>query len=60
MRTGAVVALLDADDRHHATLKDIYLSDPEAWILPWAILPEVAYLAGTHLEPTRRTCLIPI
>lgn len=47
--TGAMLALLDAGDKHHVTLKRIYLEDPEAWILPWAILPEVDYLAGTQL-----------
>lgn len=51
--TGAVLALLDADDRHHQALKQVYLKDPDAWLLPWAILPEVDYLAGAHLG--RRT-----
>ena len=51
--TGAVLALLDADDRHHRSLKHLYLQDPDAWVLPWAILPEVDYLAGVHLG--RRT-----
>ena len=47
--TGAVLALLDADDRHHRSLKQVYLQDPDAWVLPWAVLPEVDYLAGIHL-----------
>ena len=47
--TGAVLALLDAGDQHHAALKKIYLRDPEVWILPWAILPEVDYLTATQL-----------
>jgi predicted nucleic acid-binding protein len=47
--TGAVVALIDAGDRHHAALKRLYLDDPDAWVLPWAILPEVDYLTATHL-----------
>jgi uncharacterized protein len=47
--TGALVALLDADDRHHRALRSLFEADPDAWVLPWAILPEVDYLAGVHL-----------
>ena len=47
--TGAVLALLDAGDKHHATLKRIFERDPDAWILPWAILPEVDYLAASEI-----------
>jgi len=43
--TGAILALLDADDRHHAVVRDLFLAAPDHWILPWAILPEVDYLA---------------
>ena len=49
--TGAVLALLDANDRHHAVMLEIYDRDPEAWVLPWAILPEVDYLLATHVSP---------
>jgi uncharacterized protein len=47
--TGAIVALLDRGDRHHRVLRALYTADPDAWILPWAILPEVDYLVGTAL-----------
>jgi predicted nucleic acid-binding protein len=47
--TGAVVALLDAGDRHHESLRELFESDPEAWVLPWAILPEVDYLTAKYL-----------
>jgi predicted nucleic acid-binding protein len=47
--TGAVLALLDADDRHHATLRALFEEQPSHWLLPWAILPEVDYLAHNHL-----------
>lgn len=47
--TGAVLALLDADDRHHAALSHVFSEAPAAWILPWAILPEVDCLATRHL-----------
>jgi predicted nucleic acid-binding protein len=47
--TGAIVALIDADDRHHRPLRASFERDPDAWILPWAILPEVDYLLATHV-----------
>lgn len=47
--TGAVLALIDADDRHHRSLRKLFESDPEAWRLPWAILPEVDYLLSAHV-----------
>jgi uncharacterized protein len=47
--TGAIVALVDADDRHHRALRAIYEADPEAWLLPWAVLPEIDYLLGAHV-----------
>jgi len=47
--TGAVVALIDAGDRHHEVLRAHFEMDPHGWILPWAILPEVDYLLLKHL-----------
>jgi predicted nucleic acid-binding protein len=47
--TGAVIALLDADDKHHGTLRRAFEAAPGDWLLPWAILPEVDYLALTQL-----------
>lgn len=47
--TGAIVALVDADDRHHRALRSAYERDPDAWVLPWAILPEVDYLLAEHV-----------
>jgi hypothetical protein len=46
--TGAVLALVDADDNHHAALRELFERDPD-WILPWAILPEVDYLLAAHV-----------
>ena len=43
------MALVDADDRHHLALRGLYEQDPHAWILPWAILPEVDYLLTAHV-----------
>lgn len=47
--TGAIVALIDADDRHHAALAELFTEDPGAWLLPWAILPEVDHLVARYL-----------
>ena len=47
--TGAVVALVDADDRHHRHLKQLFQSDPDLWLLPWAVLAEIDYLLANHL-----------
>ena len=50
--TSAVLALIDADDRHHAALNTVFREDPAGWVLPWAVLPEVDYLLATHVGPT--------
>lgn len=47
--TGAIIALIDADDRHHAAFAKLYDADPTAWVLPWAILPEVDYLLAKRI-----------
>lgn len=47
--TGAIVALVDADDRHHGRFVELFEEDPSAWVLPWAILPEVDYLLLQHV-----------
>jgi predicted nucleic acid-binding protein len=49
--TGALVALVDADDRHHQELRRLYERAPDEWVLPWAILPEVDYLLAAHVGP---------
>lgn len=48
--TGAIIALIDGDDRHHAAMAALFEDDPGAWVLPWAILPEVDYLLSTHVS----------
>jgi hypothetical protein len=47
--TSAIVALIDADDRHHERLRAAFEVQPGDWILPWAILPEVDYLLLHHV-----------
>ncbi|MEX2400269.1 MAG: PIN domain-containing protein [Rhodothermales bacterium] len=49
--TGAVIALIDADDRQHGILLGVFEDDSAAWVLPWAVLPEVDYLLVEHLGP---------
>ena len=46
--TGAILALVDADDNHHVALREVFERDPD-WLLPWAILPEVDYLLAAHV-----------
>jgi predicted nucleic acid-binding protein len=54
--TGAILALLDKDERHHDVLRGLFEADPGAWRLPWAVLPEVDYLLATRLgERVQRT-----
>lgn len=52
--TGAVVALVDANDWHHAALRQLFVQDPDSWVLPWAVLPEIDYFltarVGPHIE----------
>ena len=47
--TGAMLALLDSGDRHHAAIRELYEDRPDRWVLPWAILPEVDYLVRSEL-----------
>lgn len=47
--TGAIIALLDADEKHHRSLRHAFEASRGGWVLPWAILPEVDYLAATRL-----------
>ncbi len=56
--TGAIVALVDADDCHHSTLRALFEADPDAWVLPWAILPEVDYLLGAHVGREARALFL--
>lgn len=47
--TGAMIALVDRNDRHHRAVRRAYEAHASEWILPWAILPEVDYLLGAHV-----------
>lgn len=49
--TGGILALLDRDDGHHGAVRSLFEREGGRWILPWAILPEVDYLAERRLGP---------
>ncbi len=48
--TGGLIALLDRSDRHHTRVAELFDRTHARWVLPWAILPEVDYLARTRLD----------
>ncbi len=48
--TGGLIALLDRDDRHHRSVRHFFEKSP-TWLVPWAVLPEVDYLAHKRLGP---------
>jgi len=56
--TGAIVALIDRDDKHHASMVELFERDPSAWVLPWAILPEVDYLVARYVGTTAATAFM--
>jgi predicted nucleic acid-binding protein len=56
--TGAILALLDKDDRHHAAVRELYEQHPNDWLLPWAILPEVDYLVASELGARAREAFL--
>lgn len=47
--TGGVIALLDADDRHHRRLRELFDTCGPEWLIPWAVLPEVDHLTTRRL-----------
>lgn len=46
--SGVLFALLHVDEAYHAEILALYDDDPDAWVVPWAILPEVDYLLQTR------------
>lgn len=49
--TGAIVALLDADDPHHKSVDRFLESVREPLFVPLIVLPEVSYLVNKYLGP---------
>jgi predicted nucleic acid-binding protein len=56
--TGAMVALVDAGDKHHRAVRRLYEDHHARWVLPWAILAEVDYLLGRHVSERARRLFI--
>jgi len=56
--TGAIVALIDADDHQHHAFRELFETNSDAWVLPWAILPEVDYLIMTHVGITAEAAFV--
>jgi predicted nucleic acid-binding protein len=48
--TCAMIALIDADDRHHEQMVSFFEQTSREWVLPWAILPEVDYLLSSRVS----------
>lgn len=47
--TGGILALLNRNDRHHFAVRRYFEEHGQDWVIPWAVLPEVDYLANTRL-----------
>ena len=56
--TGALLALLDASEAAHADLVKLYERQPQAWVLPAAMLPEADYLVGKYLGERAQRALL--
>ncbi len=44
--TGAIIALIDRDDKHYAAMVALFESDPSAWVLLWAIFSELGLIGS--------------
>ena len=44
-----MLALMDRRNRHRAVLRSALRADPEGWVVPWAVLPELDYMVARHL-----------
>ncbi len=53
-----MIALVDADDRHHESVRQLFEDDPDEWVLPWAILPEVDSLLAAHVGARARLAFL--
>lgn len=56
--TGALIALVDRDDKHHAEIAELFERDPTAWVIPWAVLAEVDHLIVKYLGDTVATAFM--
>jgi len=47
--TCALLALVNRDDAHHERVRALWEANRGAWVVPWAVLPEVDYLLRGRL-----------
>ncbi len=47
--TSAILGLIDTRNPHRSALQAALRADPEGWVAPWAVLPELDYLASRRL-----------
>lgn len=43
--TGGILALLDKPDDNHSAVHKFFAASTSPWIIPWAVLPELDYMA---------------
>jgi predicted nucleic acid-binding protein len=48
--TGGLLALLNGQDRHHRVARASFEQDGARWVIPWAVLPELDYLASKRMS----------
>ncbi|MDE2796480.1 MAG: PIN domain-containing protein [Gemmatimonadota bacterium] len=47
--TSAILALIDIGNPQRAALQVALCKDPEGWVVPWAVLPELDHMAARRL-----------
>jgi uncharacterized protein len=48
--TSGLIALLNAEDRHHEVARRSFEESGHHWIVPWAVLPELDYLVTARMS----------
>jgi predicted nucleic acid-binding protein len=48
--TSSLLALLNGQDRHHRVARTSFEQDGARWVIPWAVLPELDYLARKRMS----------
>jgi uncharacterized protein len=56
--TGAMYALLDADETAHSSMVRVFEKHRAGWIVPSATLPELDYLTATRLGAAAQDALL--
>ena len=50
--TSAILALMDSRNPHREVLQSALRADPDGWVVPWAVLPELDYMVTRRLGRT--------